>query len=170
LTEADRPPKIAGYKGAGDLRRWIRVVATRQAIDNRRQHKAEIPLHEDLLKRLPDEGDGAELEHLRHVYRKEFKQAFAAAVAELTKRQRNVLRYHVEGLTADQIGRMYNVHRVTVARWLSAIRGALLHATRGALRERLGVEHREVDSIMRLIDGEVTLSIDRLLGPRASRA
>jgi RNA polymerase sigma-70 factor, ECF subfamily len=164
LTEGDRPPKIAHYQGKGDIRRWVRVVATRLAIDARRQHRSETPLHEHLLERLPDEGDGAELEHLQRTYRRAFKDAFAAAVGELTDRQRNVLRYHVDGLTADQIGRMYNVHRVTVARWLSAIRGALLHGTRGTLRARLDVEHVDVDSIMRIVDGEVTLSIDRLLG------
>lgn len=167
VADGDRPAKIEHYAGTGDVRRWVRVVATRLAIDQRRRssRKREDPLGEDLMHRLSDGVDDHELRYLRDEYRKEFKEAFAAAVAALTERDRNVLRYHLEGLTAQQIGRMYRTHRVTVARWLSAIRHALLEGSRTAMRDKLGVGRRDLDSIMRLIDGEVTVSIDRLLGP-----
>ena len=153
LPDGDNPPRIRHYLGKGDLRRWVSVVATRLAIDGRRQSKGGDRLRTLAFDRLLAETQDIELDYLRGVYRREFKEAFAAAIESLDERQRNVLRYQVEGLTADQVGRLYNVHRVTVARWLSKIRSTLFERTREQLGRRLNLEGSEADSILRLVRG-----------------
>ncbi len=165
LAEQQRPPKIQHYRGKGDLRRWIGVVASRFAIDMRRSDRTGEPFAAELIERIAGTSDSHELDVLQRTYRREFKQAFAVAVASLDERQRNVLRYQLDGMTADQVGRMYNVHRVTVARWLSRIRQTLLEQTRATLRINLGVDNRDVDSIMRMVDGGISVSMDRLIPP-----
>src|SRR5687767_927651 len=42
-------PKISTYSGRGDLGRWIRVAATREAISLLRKGKKEVPLEESAL-------------------------------------------------------------------------------------------------------------------------
>ncbi len=159
--------KIEGYKGTGDLRRWVSVVACRIAIDGRRKETAER-LRIAAFGRLAQHAQTLELDYLRQVYRDEFRDAFTLAIETLDERQRNVLRYQLEGLTADQVGRLYNVHRVTVARWLSRIRERLFEQTRSALRAQLNLDDNlEADSILRLVEGQVSLSLDRLLASRS---
>lgn len=158
--------KIDGYLGRGDLRRWARVVATRVAIDEERGRKRGDPL-DSASDRLVQGSRVPELKVLRETYRREFKEAFAAAVRTLDDRERNVLRYHLAGMTADQIGRMYGAHRVTVARWLGRVRRSLEAETRASLRAQLDVDTRDVDSIMRLVDLGRSVSLERLLASNA---
>jgi len=158
--------KISGYTGRGDLRRWTTVVAVRLSLDARRQQRsreargATLPLIEQGIV-------DAELQHLRGAYRVAFKEAFTDAVDRLEVRERNVLRFHLEGLTADQIGKIYSVHRVTVARWLSGIRARLLQGSRAALRERLSSVEQDLDSIERLVSDEWSVSFERILGAQS---
>lgn len=83
---------------------------------------------------------------------------------QLPRRDRNVLRHHVlDGTNAAEIGAIYKVHRVTVARWLSAIRGRLFVATRERLAEALRVESHELSTILRLVDTQIVHSVADLL-------
>jgi len=155
----DGRPKAHAYRGQGDLRRWVAVVAVRLAVDERRRGGR---LSRRSFESL-ESSTNAEDEYFRAHYRHEFKAAFAQTIATLDDRQRNVLRYHMSGLTADQIGRMYRVHRVTVARWLSRIRGLLFDRTRAILMERFATKERDLESILRLIDSQLSLSLDGIV-------
>ena len=113
--------------------------------------------------------DDPELDYLKKHYRAEFGAAFEAAVADLAPRARNHLRHlFVERLTIDQLAALYGVHRSTAARRLATARDALLQATRKQLVDRLQVESGEVDSIMRLIDSHIELSVQRIFDADSS--
>lgn len=163
LPDPGRSARIERYTGEGDVRVWVGVVATRMAIDALRRRGPERNADEAIIERWAQTMHTTEFEHLPGQYRTELKAAFGRTLRGLSARDRNVLRYHLDGLTADQVGRIYNVHRVTVARWLSRIRHELYEGTRAALCVRLGAERGDVESIMRMVDREVSLSIDRLL-------
>lgn len=166
LVDSQRDAKIFGYTGQGDLRTWVGVVATRIAINAARK---KTPGHSNtIIERWAETVTSHEFNYLATECEREFKAAFASAVGQLSARDRNVLRYHLGNLTADQIGRIHRVHRVTVARWLSRIRTQLLEVTRTALQAQLRASHRDVESVMRLVDGEVCLSLNRLLASTAS--
>ncbi|MBK8236143.1 MAG: hypothetical protein IPK74_11335 [Deltaproteobacteria bacterium] len=155
--------KIELYIGQGDLRRWVSVVASRIALDARRRDRSEDRCRTAAFHRVVEESPSFEFEYLKGACRGELKGAFAAAFESLDDQQRNLLRYQLDGVTADQVGRIYNVHRVTVARWLSRVRATLFDRTREILRVRLGLEARDADSILRLVDGDVSVSLQRLL-------
>ena len=54
------------------------------------------------------------------------EHGLAHALERLSPRERNVLRMHYgHALSIDAIGRVYGVHRATVARWLSTARESL---------------------------------------------
>jgi RNA polymerase sigma-70 factor, ECF subfamily len=164
-----RPPKIGEYAGTGDLRSWARVVMARLVIDLGRGRRDEA-LHAALGEAadLPSTLD-PELEFLKRRYRAEFKAAFEEAAGRLPKRARALLRHRVVfDLSVDQIAAIYHVHRATAARWLADARAALAEGVREALFTRVEADAAQLDSILRLIESQLDLSLPRVLAPPAA--
>jgi RNA polymerase sigma-70 factor (ECF subfamily) len=119
----------------------------------------------DALERRASEALDPELEGLKRKYREEFKLAFHAALAKLTDRERNLLRYELVGnLSIDEIAKLYDVHRATLARWRAAAREKLFVETERSLRTALGIGATDFRSIVRWIDSELDVSLSRVLG------
>jgi len=164
LVADSGPPRIEGFSGRGDLRSWVRVMAVREAISLLRRTRREISIEtsSDEDARLHDfvtPGD-PELEHVKARYVEEFSQAFSAALRGLSAHDQTLLRQHViDGLTIDQLGQLYHVHRATAARNLQRARRAVLAATRDRLASRLKVRPNELDSILRLIRSRLDVTL-----------
>jgi RNA polymerase sigma-70 factor (ECF subfamily) len=161
-------PKIGDYAGRGSLRSWVRVTALRMRIDAERSRKARRELNDgdaDVLAALPDGRDNPELSHMRLHYRDAFERALAQAFAGLTPKQRNLLRHKlVQQLRHDQLGELYKVHERTIKRWLAEARELLLRETRAALGTILGIHSAEIDSVMRFLQSDLDVSVQRYLG------
>jgi RNA polymerase sigma-70 factor (ECF subfamily) len=156
-------PKLLEYKGRGPLGAWARVIALRAAYDHGRA-TASKPEGADALERLIDEGDDPELAELRRKYTAELREAFRAAARRLDAEERAVLRSQtVDGLTIDQIGALYQVHRATAARWVQQAKASLLSALREELAKRLGESHDACDSVVALVRSRIDLSLERAL-------
>ena len=157
-------PRLATYSARGPLGGWIRAIAVHEALSARRAEARRGP-HDgpSAIERLPILEE-PELVHLKATYAVPFKTAFAEVLAGLAPRDRNVLRLvYVEGLTADQVGLAYGVHRVSVARWLQQIRSALFTRTKKLLSERLRLSPAEFESVTRMCLSQIDVSLDRLL-------
>ncbi len=155
--------RIGEYSGRGALRAWLRVAAVRVALNLYRSHKRERPLEEDRELANRAAGD-LEISHLKGRYLREFKEAFSAALATLEVRDRNLLRQHyLDGLTMETIAPLYQVHRITIVRWMEKARAALGKSTRVELSSRLQVERTELESILRLIDSQLDMSVRAFL-------
>jgi RNA polymerase sigma-70 factor (ECF subfamily) len=166
VPREDRRPKIADYAGRGDLRSWVRVTALRMIVDIVRQRAGgkEIPVEAEMLGAIPAPQDDPELDYIQRVYKNEFKDALTEAFTNLTPRERNLLRHQgLHGLNIDQVGALYGVHRTTAFRWIEKARKALLRETRRALMKRLRVGSGEFLSIMRVVGGDLDVSVRRLL-------
>jgi RNA polymerase sigma-70 factor, ECF subfamily len=108
--------------------------------------------------------DDPEVGYLKHLYRREFKQALHAAVDTLDDHERLLLRQHaLDGLSVDQLARLHGVHRATAARWVGAVRDTVLARTHRELIRRLGLSRGELASIMRLIQSQLDVSLPRIL-------
>ena len=159
---AEQPPAIGGFSGRGSLRKWLRVAATRTALNIIRKHKREVGIEN--APDLPDAADDLELGHLKRTYQAAFKVAFAEALGDLTVKQRGLLRMHIlDKLTIDDIGKLESVHRTSAARWLREAREALASGTRRRLRNQLDIGSDELDSVMRLIRSRLDVSLTRHL-------
>lgn len=157
------PPKILEYDGRGDLKSWVRVVVVREAIYLSKRGKNEVPLAFDLLS-LPASQDDPEVAYFKARYRAEYKEAFEAAVAELSSRERALLRQQVVlGMSVDDIATVYQVHRATAARWTQAAREELMAKARFQLAVRLKLPRTEIESIVRMIESQLAVSMSRLL-------
>ncbi len=166
VKEPNSAPKITEYSGRGDLRRFVRVIVMREAISQRRSRKRAVA-REDEQGRQPESWLSAdpELLHLRKEYEAEFQRVFGEAVRALTSQDRNLLRYHyLDGLNIDHIGAIYGIHRVSAARRLTKVREQLVQKTRQLLAERLRLHTGELESVLRLIESDVDISLRRVLG------
>jgi RNA polymerase sigma-70 factor (ECF subfamily) len=114
----------------------------------------------ELVAREPD----PELRHLKDLYRAEYAAALRAAVAELPERERVLLRlHHVDGLRLARIGQLYGVSESTASRWLASAAEQVATRATKRLRDGLGVSPSQVESIARMVQSGLDLSIHRLL-------
>lgn len=163
LVPEHRPPRIVGFAGRGALRSWVRVLAVREAWAMLRSTRGHVDA-EERLANLASAGATPELEYLKRTYRLDFDRAFRAAVQTLSPRERTLLRQHfLDGVSINELGALYRVHRATVGRWLERARGAVLAATRAHLMEHLGVPSAEIESILRLVLSRLELDLRPLL-------
>jgi RNA polymerase sigma-70 factor, ECF subfamily len=165
VDEPGRPAAAGEFSGRGDLRGYVRVMATRDLIRAINRGRRELQFEDDeILDRLATHDD-PELSILRAQYRGTVDEALRAALSGLEDRSRALLRYQVvDGWTVDQVGQLYGVHRATAARWLAAAREKLGERIRSELASRLEISEDEVASIVRLVQSRVDVSLDRLLG------
>jgi RNA polymerase sigma-70 factor (ECF subfamily) len=162
--------KIVEYGGRGDLRRWVRSVAVRTCLNELRRNKREVLSDDQMLAQNAVAGDDPQMQYMKQTYAGEFKQAFGVALAGLGAREQTLLRYHhVDGLNIDEIGAIYRVHRVTAFRWLEKAKEQLVKVTLEQLRARLKVTPGELDSVLRMIQSQVHLSLIRNLGGPSDR-
>ncbi len=162
LGDERQPARIRHYRGEGDLVTWIRVVVVRYAIDLLRRGNRELPT--DQLPELAAREEDPELRYLKQRYGEEFKVIFEEVLASLSAEERNLLRYQlVERLTLEQIAALHSVNRSTVVRWFQKLREKLLSRTRKGLERRLRISRTEFESVMRLIQSQLHVSLQRLL-------
>lgn len=121
---------------------------------------------DEVLFDLVAPGADAELSVMKEVYRAGLVEAVRATIATAPARDRTLLRYHVvDGLSIDEIGKLYGVNRSTAWRWLVAAREAILVRTREELTRRLAIAPDEVDSVIRLARSRLDMSFESLLTP-----
>jgi RNA polymerase sigma-70 factor, ECF subfamily len=162
--DGERTP-LASYSGRGGLGAWLRLVAVRAALKTLRANK-NAPDDIDELDIALGGGD-PELTYLKATFAAEFKSALAEAIEALSVRDRNLLRQHtLDGLTIDQLGALYRVHRATAARWVADVRARLLKAVQRQLMARLRLDEAELESVMRLARSQLDVSVRRLLQPK----
>jgi RNA polymerase sigma-70 factor (ECF subfamily) len=164
FTRDTHDPRITEYAGRGSLLGWLRVAAMRTALNLRRKDQSRPREDGGSLDALASPGVDLELDYIQVRYRSEFRQAFRAAVDSLTPRQRSLLRFQViDGLTVDDLGKVYRVHRATAARWVAEARETLLDATCRAISGKLGLKPAELESIMRGMQSRLDVSLTGFL-------
>ncbi|MBX3155997.1 MAG: transcriptional regulator [Deltaproteobacteria bacterium] len=171
VGDGDRP-RIGDYAGRGPLRAWVGVSAVRTALMMRRsQARArEVPVDpvdgdSDWTRALVTISTGnPELELLKRQYAQAFGDALAEAVAALEARLRAVLRMSfVDGLSIDEIGAVYAVHRATAARWIQRACDTVFDDTRRRLADRLALSATELDRVTALVQSQLDVSLSQLL-------
>jgi RNA polymerase sigma-70 factor (ECF subfamily) len=159
-------PRLALYRAGSPLVEWMRVAAWRLAISARRTDHRLVPTEDPSLElRLdPILGDDLERGAISSRYLDDFRRALAEGFRRLPSRERTLLRLHfLNGLNIDALGTAYSVHRATVARWLVAIRRALLDSTRELLVGTVTLDSRSIRSLYCLLEPDLHLTLSGLL-------
>jgi len=167
--EGGAPPRILGYGGRGHLQGWLRSVAARTGLRVIRKTPRHAAL-DDRTELAPTAaagagmGDDVELAYMKKTYGEAFQRAFRAALDGLSAEDRLLLKQRFRHrMTVEELGALHGVHAGTVSRWVTAARERLVKATRGEMMRDIGVGRADVESILRLIESEldITLSTPR---------
>ncbi len=163
VAQDGKLPGIAGYRGKGSLRGWVRITATRELIRHKKKRTREVSFSQSLERYLTSGVDPA-LEQLKAEYRTELALAIEEAIGDLTPEDRTLLRQAiVDEMSIDAIGAAFGVHRATAARWLNRARGALVAATHHRLAARLRMPVDQMESVIRLVQSRLDASVIRYL-------
>ncbi len=151
--------KVKGYRGRGPLQAWVRVAGARLALDRRRAECTKAGRAADLGDFFVAQAFGPESALTRARFHEPFRDALRQALTSLTPKDRNLLRMHLIGrCSIDQIGRAYNVHRATAARWLEQANRRILELVRRELRTGMPrLTDSEFQSVARVVAGELEL-------------
>jgi RNA polymerase sigma-70 factor (ECF subfamily) len=160
VGSADSPPRIGAYAGRGPLAAWVRVSAVRLALSLRRGEREAEPIDPEApIEPLGEEVD-PELDALKVRYAADFNAALRDAFAALPARDRALLKLHyADGVPVERIAVAYQVHRVSASRWLSAARARVLEETTRLLRARQNLTSTELESLTRLVQSRLELSL-----------
>lgn len=169
LTTEDRNAAILNYGGQGRLRNFIRTCVVRESLKLLRSQKREPSAATDSSEKLlalVEESHDIEFVALKKRYREELRQALRDALEGLPVEERTMLRYHyVSGLSTRQIATIVDASFKTVARRLTRIRATLFERTRSLLMAKANLRKTEFHSIVRLVESQLDLSLERLLAP-----
>ncbi len=168
LLVGDGAPRLYDYAGRGALRAWVGVTMVRAALMLRRsQGRRREVADDDWACALSLVATGnPELDLLKRQHVEVFTAALRDAALGLEPRLRAVLAMHfAEGLSIDQIGAVYAVHRATAARWIARARDELFASTRARLVDRLGLSPSEIDRVGALVQSQLDVSLSQLFAP-----
>jgi RNA polymerase sigma-70 factor (ECF subfamily) len=160
------PPleRLRHYSGAGSLGAWLRVAARRLAVDLKRREGASLRQTGELATVLASAPRYPEWELVRRRFRKPLEAALCEALDGLPARDRMVLRlYFLRGENIGAIGKIYGVHRATVARWIVAAQRAIVAAVTARLESELGFSAGECKSLARDLKSSLEFTLERLL-------
>jgi len=153
------------YVGTGRLRSLVRVSAARAALRGTWREVA-VESSDGILGELWSRSD-PELHVMDAQLHDVFKRCFEQAAALLPDTERALLRLHfVEELSYQQIAMLFRVHRSTICRQLATARTRLLDGLVAGWQRATG-EPLSLD-LAALLDGELDLSLSRLLPRRSS--
>jgi RNA polymerase sigma-70 factor (ECF subfamily) len=154
------PPRIASYSGSGSLAGWVRIAATRLALNLLRDMP---PVADE--ESPPSSASDPERELMRGQHRHSVEAAFRAAFAQLDDDDRALLRLHyVDGVSLQELGRRQGVDRSTASRRLATVRDRLLTQTHLELQQLIpGLTPTSRDSLMVALRTQLDLSLDSLL-------
>jgi RNA polymerase sigma-70 factor, ECF subfamily len=150
-------PVLETYTGEAPLSAWLRVIAYREGVELLRAR--EVP-DEAIVDRVVATTE-PELAMLRTAYLVAFKRCFKACFAQLSMHDRDLIRrHHLDGLSLEELAKLYGTHRATVARWLAKVRERLVTETRAALRSELSA-NTDLDDVLALIASRLEASLSR---------
>jgi RNA polymerase sigma-70 factor (ECF subfamily) len=167
-----RGPRIGEYGGRGELRAWVRVVATRVALNSLRDDRVEVLSDSIIRAAAAPESGNPELAHIKHSQAEALRAAFRLAVETLPAVERARLHQHyVEGMTAERIGKRERRHRVTISRRIERTLRELRLRTVRLLQRDLDCDRAAAESIVQAALSQIAVSSDRFatIG-RTSRA
>ena len=88
VGDDDHPPKLASYKGTGELLHWLRVTVVRMRVDfARTPQRADSPSKEEPhISKVVSPEEDPEYRYLREHYGGVLKEAFETSLTQLSRR------------------------------------------------------------------------------------
>jgi RNA polymerase sigma-70 factor (ECF subfamily) len=163
-------PKIGNFRGQGPLWAWVQVCAVRLALRATADKKHLLVDDTSFLDNVVSRDADQEVLAVKGLYGETFQKALEESFTALAAREKTILRMHfLDGRNIDEIGRVFHVHRATVARWLVAIRQQVLRSLCQKVSLDLETSKSEFSSLFRLVFSDIRLSLLRILGEESAK-
>jgi RNA polymerase sigma-70 factor (ECF subfamily) len=164
------PPRLARFDGRAPLGAWASMCAARLALHALRKERSNREVAVEWSDALAQLGaTDAVIEPLRARSSEAVANALREACLALSRRQRSLVRLlFVEGATVDDVAAIYQVHRVTIWRWVQEAQEALRDGVRAHLRATLPADELGSASLVAWVEDQVMLSLDVVLAPTAT--
>lgn len=170
VTDGTVAPRIARYDGRSPLTAWVGMCAARLALHALRGDRGQRDVAvewSEALSGMPAADD--KLERLRVEQADRISAALREACMALPRRQRAIIRLlFIDGAGVDEIAGMYQVHRVTVWRWLQEARSLLATEISRRLADARVDDELGTKSLIAWAQDQVQLSLDGALAPTAT--
>lgn len=165
VRNSEAPPGLSTYSGRGALVHWARAATSRLVQEFARTGQREVATSNAELLEVPALNRDLEVGLVKQRFAAAFAESFKAALIDLSEREQALLRLHyLEGMRAEEIGRVYDTHRTTVWRWLTDCREKLLSGTRRRLAAQ--IPEQELSSLMNVVHSQLDVSLSRMLKRR----
>lgn len=160
--------RIASYRGQGPLETWLRVVATRIALDELRARKRALRQESNLAQHYEvTQGDqvSAESAIFRHAHAPAIRRALQSGLHSLEANDRQLLRLAlVQGLSIDALAELYKIHRSNAARRVQRSRQRAFRAIQQKLQQELGeLSSDEFSSLVSTLYTDLDAGLSSLL-------
>lgn len=157
--------RLRSWRGRGPLAAWLRSVTTRVAL-NARPTRTMESLDDDgwgeVLRRL-EAPSNPELTLLNESLKVQLRAALRESLRRLPQREKLALRLHVfEGLSTEQLGRIFQVNPATARRWIQGARETVLDNVRAMLANTSKWSPSQVDSALRGLGSSLDLGLSGL--------
>jgi RNA polymerase sigma-70 factor (ECF subfamily) len=167
VPKTGNEPRILNYAGRGELRGWLRAVAARTGLRTVRHPLKQVALGESIATNAKD----PELECLKQTYGAAFREALVEALHEISTDDRLLLKRRFgHGLSFEEIGGLYGIHKSTAARKIEGARERLVGLLRDAVMQRLNMGRAEFSSLLPLLQSELEFTLSGIEPPLADRA
>lgn len=164
IGRENREASLLQYSGKGSLLGWVRTSAVRAAIDYSRKASRYVAVEPDICAAFEAPTGDVELDLLKAQYHDEFRAAMNEALAMLSAEDRVLLRhFYIDDMSSHQLAEMLGTHRATASRRIVRIRTEIEENARQYLKNTLGMTGSEFDSLARLVQSQIHLSLARLL-------
>jgi RNA polymerase sigma-70 factor (ECF subfamily) len=169
VASVEGPPKIAEYRGTGDLQNWMVVIASRIASRMKTPSGRVVALADDDIETpMVDLPEDPTLRFIKRHHQDDLRQAFRETFASLSDENRYWLRlYYVDRLTMYEMADLLRTSQPTVSRGMEKIRETISTGIRRSLQARLGLSSQEFESFINIVDSKFDVHLSRLLGGAA---
>lgn len=136
-----------GYAGSGTLIGWLKVGLVRDFARLRKRERRQASQRPQPLSAA--QWLGVESAVVVHQHRPHLRAVLREVFLSLSTESRRILRLvHVGGLSAQQVGVLVGLHRVTVQRRLGELRAELQKQTRKRLAARFGLDDSTIRALV----------------------
>lgn len=159
-----KEPRIATYDGRGKLKSWL-WTATRLELLQATRGMGQAPADDiDELSHLAAADRSPEAATRSKKDTKLVSDALAAALQVLEPKERTLLRMRfVDGVSTEELGRMFQVHRTTAQRWIEAAQAKIMAAMRARLEHEARLKHGEIDALVGEVAQSISLRLSQVL-------
>lgn len=160
VSNGDESPGITQYRAEAPLSAWVNTVARRIAFRQVKSARPERLLDEGLLAQEISEVCDQELHFLREQHREVVREALACALRRMPPREKRFLKMNlVAGISMDRIGKIYGISQSSVSRKIQRAITNVVAEAKAEACEKLRVSSGEVDSIFKLIQSCIDLTL-----------